>query len=733
MKKLAMLLSLILAIGPITGYAAPDQASENGLQGQSDTLENTETSNQPNVEVNPPVSKKQVKEIFSEADEYAPRELVISFNASASEARKQEILNQYDLKIQSTLLNGDYILVSTPRGDAIQDIAKELVQYKEIAYVQPNTKVKKEFVSQEPYYYKQWHLPKIEAPKAWDVTKGSSNVVVAVIDGGAQKDHPDLKHSIVSPIDMVTGSSNYIPDDHGTHVAGIIASAFNKYGTAGIAPNTKIMPINVFEGEYAETFTIASAIEYAVKNGADIINLSLGDYAYDYVEDSAIQYAVKNGVTVIAAAGNEDTDFDMYPAGYRNVIAVGATDRNDDITYFSNYGKNIDVTAPGEAIMSTITGSRYGAYDGTSQAAPVVSGIAALILAKNPFTTVGEVQSILKKSSVDYGNRGWDMFYGNGRVSAYKALSLTSLPITNFQSPSSFTITGKNRMSVSFTAPKNTRLTVQIQNANGKVVKTLLSNKAWNGGKATVYWNGSLDNATYASNGKYKFVVSLSSNKGNFRTHKTINVKNTMPATVSAPAVTYFSPVAQSKVSLPVNISKPAKVTAQVVNGQGKLVKSIWNNVSLSAGSRTLSWDGKNENRKYIGDGTYKVQFTAVDGNKVKSTTSASIILDSKAPALSVAADPAVFIANGTNTSTARFNVKEPLYVTVKVVSEQGVTVRTLANNQSFSASTHSLKWNGKNNSNVDVSAGKYQYVVEGKDRAGNKTTKASSFFTLQR
>lgn len=726
----------MLAIGPITGYAAPEtvnQANENEVQGQSDALENTETSNQPNVEVEPPVSKKQVKEIFSEAEEYAPRELVISFNESVSEAKKQEILNQYDLKIQSTLLNGNYILVSTPRGDAIQDIAKELVQYTEIAYVQPNTKVKKEFVSQEPYYYKQWHLPKIEAPKAWDVTKGSSNVVVAVIDGGAQKDHPDLKHSIVSPIDMVTGSSNYIPDDHGTHVAGIIAAAFNKYGTAGIAPNTKIMPINVFEGEYAETFTIAAAIEYAVKNGADIINLSLGDYAYDYVEDYAIQYAVKNGVTVIAAAGNEDTDMDFYPAGYPNVVAVSATDRDDNITYFSNFGKNIDVSAPGEAIMSTIAGSRYGAYDGTSQATPVVSGIAALILAKNPFTTVAEVQSILKKSAVDYGYRGWDMFYGNGRVSAYKALSLTSLPISNFNSPSSFSVTGNNRMSVSFTAPKNTKLTVQIQNANGKTVKTLLSNKAWNGGKATVYWNGSLDNATYASNGNYKFVVSLTSNKGNFRTHKTISVKNTMPATVSAPAVTYYSPVAQSKLSLPVNISKPAKVTAQVVNAEGKLVKTIWNNASVSAGSRTLSWDGKNENGKYIGDGTYKVQFTAVDANKVKSATSASIILDSKAPALSVAADPAVFVANGTNTSTARFNVKEPTYVTVKVVSEQGVTVRTLANNQSFSASTHSLQWNGKNNSNVDVSAGKYQYVVECKDRAGNKTTKASAFFTLQR
>ncbi|WP_052343721.1 S8 family serine peptidase [Bacillus massiliigorillae] len=736
MKKLSILLALMLAISPITGYAAPEtnnQANEQPSQEQSNTVENIENSNQPNAAVQPPVSKKQVKQIFSEAEEYEPGELVISFASTASEEKKQEILKQYDLTVESTLLNGNYILASTPRGDSIQEIAKELVQYKEIAYVQPNTKVKKSFVSQEPYYYKQWYLPKIEAPKAWDVTKGSSDVVVAVVDGGAQKDHPDLKNSIVSPIDMVTGSSDYIADNHGTHVAGIIAAAFNKYGTAGIAPNTKIMPINVFDGEYAETFTIAAAIEYAVKNGADIINLSFGDYAYDYVEDNIIQYAVKNGVVVIAAAGNEDTDLEFYPAAYANVIAVSATDRYDNVTYFSNYGKYVDVSAPGEGIMSTIAGSRYAVMDGTSMAAPVVSGIAALILAKNPFTTVGEVQTILKKSSVDYGNRGWDMFYGSGRVSAYKALTLTGSPISNFKSPSSFTITGKNRISVSFTAPKNTNLSVQIQNANGKVVKTLLSNKAWNGGQATVYWNGSLDNGSYATNGQYKFVVSFTSNKGNFRTYKTIPVKNTMPATVSAPAVTYYSPVAQSKLSLPINVSKPAKLTAQVVNAQNKLVKSIWSNASVSAGSRTFTWDGKNGNGKYMVDGTYKVIFTAVDANKAKSTTSASIVVDREAPALSVAAEPAVFVADGTNTSIARFNVREPAYVTVKVVSNQGENVRTLANNQLFSPSTYSLKWDGKNSSNVDVAVGNYQYVVECKDRAGNITTKATSFFALQR
>lgn len=730
MKRLVVLLSFLLAVAPAASYASPAAANNEG-EGNNAVVE--ETSGQPEVEVKPPIAKQNVDRIFSEAEEYEPGELIVVFSDAASEEKKQEIVTKYNLKVQSTLQNDRFMLVETPRGKQAEEVAEALVKFPEIKYVQPNKKVKKLFTSQEPYYKKQWYLPKIETPRAWDSTKGSSDVVVAVIDSGVQKDHRDLKGSIVSPIDMVTGSSDYEPDFHGTHVAGIIAAAFNKYGTAGIAPNTKIMPINVFEGEDAYSWTIVAGIEYAVENGADIINMSLGQYGYDYAEDYAIQQAVKKGVTVIAAAGNENTDELFYPAAYSNVIAVSATDSNDRITYFSNYGSYVDVSAPGEGILSTSVGNGYEYLDGTSMAAPVVSGIAALILAKNPFTTVAEVQTILKKSSVDLGNRGWDTFYGNGRVSAYKALTLTNLPIHHFKSADSFTIKGNNRMSASFVAPKNTKLSVSIQNASGKTVKTILSNKKWNGDKATVYWNGSLDNGSYAGNGKYKIVMSVSSEKGSFRTFKTITVKNAMPATITVPATTYFSPAVQSKTSIPVNVSKPAKVTAKVVNAQNKLVKTIWNNVSVGAGQRTLNWDGKNENGKLVGDGTYKVLLTAADANNNKSTAAATVIYDTAAPALSVAADSSVFTADGTNTSWVRFNLKEPATVTVKAVSDQGVHVRFLANNQSFTASTHTLKWDGKNNSGVDVKPGNYQYLVQVKDRAGNTTTKTTPFFALQR
>lgn len=714
----------MLAIGPITGYAAPNtdnQSDENQAQ-------STEVVTDESTTVAPPVSKKRVKQIFSAAKDYEPRELILSFTDTTSEAKQQEILKKYDLEIQSEMNSTQSVLVSTPRGKSIQDIANDLVQYKEVAYVQPNTKVTKSFVSQEPYYKKQWHLPKIDAPKAWDVTKGSSNVIVAVIDGGAQKDHPDLKHSIVSPMDIVTGSSDYIADDHGTHVAGIIAAAFNKYGTAGIAPNTKIMPVNVFEGEEADIFNIAKAIDYAVKNGANIINMSLGEYGYVYIEDAAIQSAVKKGVVVVAAAGNEDTNQNFYPAAYANVIAVSATDSDDYVSDFSNFGKYIDVAAPGVGILSTISGGRYAAYDGTSLAAPIVSGIAALVLAKNPFLTVGEVYNILKNSAIDYGEPGWDPFYGSGRVSASRALALTSQPISDFTSASSFTVTGKNRMNFSFTVPKNTKLTVEVRNANNKKVKSLISNQAWNGGKATVYWNGILDNGSFAGSGSYKFVVSISSAKGNFQTYKTIAIKNIMPATVTIPVTTYYSPIVQGKLNLPIRISNNTRVTAQIINAQDKVVKTLWNNASVSAGSRTIGWDGSKNS-----DGVYQIRFTAFSANNAKSITAGKIVVDRQAPALSVATDSTVFVANGTNTSNVRFNVKESVNVTINVVSENGEIVRALVNNQSYNASTPTLMWDGKDDQQVDVLAGNYHYRIQVKDQAGNVTTKETSSFNLQR
>src|SRR5690606_2083194 len=129
--------------------------------------------------------------------------------------------------------------------------------------------------------------------------------------------------------------------------------SINKKGIAGIAPNVKLMPINVFSGELTDTYTVVKGIYYAADHGANVINMSLRSPYYSYSLDSAIQYAASKGIVMVAAAGNEDTYQEMYPAALDSVLAVSATDKRDYITNFSNYGYHIDFAAPGQSIYST--------------------------------------------------------------------------------------------------------------------------------------------------------------------------------------------------------------------------------------------------------------------------------------------------------------------------------------------------------------------------------------------
>ena len=151
-------------------------------------------------------------------------------------------------------------------------------------------------------------------PAAWNTTLGDSDIKVAVIDAGLQTTHPDLRGKLIKPYNAVTGGTSLPSSVHGTHVVGIIGAAKNKIGITGIAPNVKIIPVNVFEEEAADIYTVADGIDYAVNAGADIINLSLTTEDYTDVLDYSIQSAVKKGVVVVAAVGNDRTNRPQYPS-----------------------------------------------------------------------------------------------------------------------------------------------------------------------------------------------------------------------------------------------------------------------------------------------------------------------------------------------------------------------------------------------------------------------------------
>lgn len=275
----------------------------------------------------------------------------------------------------------------------------------------------------------QWNLPEIATLKGWNVTRGQDDMIVAIVDTGVQADHPDLQGRLVDGYNVIDPSKP--PDDdvgHGTHVAGIIAAQVNNNeGIAGMTWYTKIMPVKALDSTGAgTTYSVAEGIIWATDHGADVINMSLGNYAQAEFLHDAIKYAHDNGVVLVAASGNDATDRPGYPAAYPEVFAVGATDEDESLAEYSNYGDYIDVAAPGTSIASTYPGSRYAALSGTSMACPHVSALASLVRAANPNLSNEEVMSVLRQTAKDLGAKGKDNKFGYGQIDVNAAVKAAS-------------------------------------------------------------------------------------------------------------------------------------------------------------------------------------------------------------------------------------------------------------------------------------------------------------------
>lgn len=339
------------------------------------------------------------------------------------------------------------------------------------------------------YYSQQWYLPHIQAPAGWDYTTGAKEVVVAVIDSGVQIKHPDLYENIWVNQDEVAGNGidddkngyiddvngwdfiNQVPDPspklesledvferpagthHGTIISGIIAAAGNnRQGVAGVAWQTKIMPLRVLNSSGNGTTTdVVTAIDYAVKNGAHIINMSFVGSEPDPDLAAAIERAYQAGVVVVAAAGNDleehgqGVNLDqtmMYPVchdGTNNmVLGVAGADENDKKADFSNFGRNcVDLTAPGTKFFSTLVyaplfllDKHYGGYiSGTSMSSAVVSGAAALAKSLLPALKGPEIRDLILENttSIDSLNPNYSGKLGCGRLDLSKLLQAVSL------------------------------------------------------------------------------------------------------------------------------------------------------------------------------------------------------------------------------------------------------------------------------------------------------------------
>lgn len=271
----------------------------------------------------------------------------------------------------------------------------------------------------------QWNLPVIETNRGWDISKGSEDVIIAVIDTGVDLAHTDLDGQLVEGYNIVDKEAK--PQDdvgHGTHVAGIIAALVNNgEGVAGVSWYNKIMPVKALDGTGSgTTYAVAEGIIWATDHGAKVINMSLGNYADSQFLHDAVKYAYDRDVVLVAASGNDNTERPGYPAAYPEVLAVAAIDADQKRAEYSNYGDYIDVSAPGTNIASTFPGNQYAALSGTSMASPHAAAMAGLIRSLNPELTNQEVMDLMINHAVDLGDKGKDKYYGHGQIDIFQSL-----------------------------------------------------------------------------------------------------------------------------------------------------------------------------------------------------------------------------------------------------------------------------------------------------------------------
>ncbi len=393
-------------------------------------------------------------------------------------------------------LRGIYVLTfETPDVD-VEEVARQCANREDVDFAEPNYLLQPLFVPNDPFFSSsnrwgqgfadQWGLKLAQLSNAWDLVSETNEIVVAMVDSGVDLRHADMAANLWSnlgeiPSNGVDDDANGFVDDangwdfvnrdsdptddqgHGTIGAGVVAGVLNNgVGMAGIGKHTKIMALKFLPAlGGGATADAVEAITYAANNGAHVVNLSFGGNTDTRTLKTAIDYAYNAGLVLFAAAGNDSIDATRcYPANYRNVIAVGASDPLDRLTDFSNFGVRIDVVAPGgssggSGIGNTVVSLRaagttsgtpldaeYTRNRGTSFASPFAAGVAALMLTQRPSLSNEEIRQILRVTAKDVVDPGWDLHTAYGRVDAYRALQRESALCALLRSPENHQFVG---------------------------------------------------------------------------------------------------------------------------------------------------------------------------------------------------------------------------------------------------------------------------------------------------
>ena len=475
----------LLLIGLVPPQEAQSKEKKNEATQKSESRQEQEEEEKTAPDENDKAqAEEQVLDEDPEGNEIVAGELLVTYKKGASKQAKEEAPKKVGAKVEKDLEEIEVQHISVPevknekaqeaRQAALERKKKDLEQAPGVKAVDYNYVREGTMAANDPLYVDQWGLAKIEATKAWDSTYGSDSVKIAVLDSGIDRWHPefDTPGKLGAQYDYVNNDGDAMDDrGHGTHVAGIAAARTNNkdavgyVGVASTCPACQLLTAKVLDqNNRGDDARYIYAIHWAVYHKANVINMSLGSYGYSAALESAVDYAWNNGAVLVGAAGNKGTDgTEFYPAAYKNVIAVAATDRNDARAVYpsepggsyydastkttvgaSNSGPWVDVAAPGKEIMSTTPRfasacncyqKNYDSFYGTSMATPHVSGLAGLLFSKDGLISNAQVRNEIESRARDLGTSGKDSVFGNGLVNAHASVYL--MKPTTYQQDSS--------------------------------------------------------------------------------------------------------------------------------------------------------------------------------------------------------------------------------------------------------------------------------------------------------
>ncbi len=554
---------------------------------------------------------------LASAQNRVPGRILVKFRPGVSEAQGQNIAVALGARSNKVIGGAGVHVVSLPATANENAFLNAFKQRPEAEFVEFDAIVPPaDIVPNDAGYASEWHLPRISAPAAWSISTGSASVIIAIIDTGVDGSHEDLAPKMVAGWNIFNNNSDARDVyGHGTAVAGTAAAASNNaLGVASVCWNCWIMPVRISDTSgMATTSDIAAGLTWAADHGARVANISYSVTSSGTVSSAATYFQSRGGVVSVSAGNSAAFD---SSADNPAVLTTSATDSNDVLYSWSNTGNNVDLAAPG-CVYTTNRGGGYGAWCGTSFSAPIVAGVAALVLSNSPGISPAQLTSRLQQSADDLGATGKDPFFGYGRVNAARALASSApqpsdatAPTISITTPTAgSTVSGA--VTIKNSASDNVGVVSVTCYVDGTPIATLTIapfNCSWN--------TSSTANGGHTVSATARDAAGNASTASNPVTVSNVAPQPAPPADTTPPVISITSPASGAMVSGNISITVVATDNVRVLRVE------LYVDGKLSSTSTAAPWTTKWNTNGKLAKGAHTLQTKAYDaaGNSGVST-----------------------------------------------------------------------------------------------------------------